>query len=272
MPTLARIRIHPIKSCRGYDCDTAKLDELGLVHDRRFQVITPAGKPFTQRTHGVLARVSAQITDEKLHVSAPGHDQFSTPLTRSRPSRHLTEVWSATDLIADDCGKNAAEFFSSLLGESAYLVHTGSAFDRPVRAHLHDRVGFADAFPLLIISEASLADLNRRLASHDTTTTPIAMERFRPNLVVTDCDAFAEDTWKHIRIDNRKFKTAGPCERCIMTTLDPQSGDKTGPEPLRTLATYRRASDGSGVWFGQNLVNLAKSGQIDVGSNIEVID
>lgn len=272
MPTLTRIRIYPIKSCRGYDCESAELDHLGLVNDRRFQVITPDGKPFTQRSHGILAQVSAHISANELQVRAPAHGQFSVPLNRPQPSQHETEVWSATGLIADGCGKIAAEFFSSLLRESSLLVSTGSAFDRPVRAHPHDQVGFADAFPLLIISEASLAGLNQRISAHDSSVAPIAMERFRPNLVVNDCSEFAEDTWRRLRIDDCDFESSGPCERCVMTTLDPQTGDKTGPEPLRTLATYRRIADGSGVGFGQNLVNTSKSGRIEVGSSIDLID
>ena len=272
MPTLARIRIHPIKSCRGHDMESAELDELGLIHDRRFQVIAPNGKPFTQRSHGILARVNANIDGDELRVSTPGHGAFTTLLSRSRPVHHHTEVWSATELIADGCGENAAEFFSSLLGESAHLVHTGAAFDRPVRAHPKDRVGFADAFPLLIVSEASLADLNQRISQQDTTAAPLGMERFRPNLIVKDCPAFAEDSWKRISIRDREFSSAGPCERCVMTTLDPRTGDKTGPEPLRTLATYRRATNGSSVWFGQNVVNVSKSGRIEIGSTIEVVE
>lgn len=272
MPTLTRIRIHPIKSCRGYDCESAELDPLGLVNDRRFQVIAPDGKPFTQRSHGILAQVSAKVSAGELQVRAPDHGRFSVPLTRSQPSQHETEVWSATGLIAEGCGKIAAEFFSALLGESALLVSTGAAFERPVRAHPQDRVGFADAFPLLIISEASLAELNQRISAHDSSIAPIAMERFRPNLVVKGCHAFAEDTWSRLRIGDCEFESGGPCERCVMTTLDHQTGAKTGPEPLRTLATFRRATDGSGVWFGQNLVNTSKSGRIEVGTSINVIE
>ena len=270
MPTLLRIRIHPIKSCRGYDCSTAELDQLGLVGDRRFQVIAADGKPFTQRTHGALARVQTQIIGDELHVSTTEHGEIVIPIISPATATRTTEVWSTTGLITEDCGSEATGFFSALLGETAYLVRTGTAFDRPVKAHHGDRVGFADAFPLLVISEASLADLNRRLSENDPSAPAVVMERFRPNLVITDCTAFAEDTWKHIDIGDTRFAAAGPCERCIMTTVDPNTGAKLGPEPLRTLATYRRDPQGTGVHFGQNLVNLTKSGRLEVGASVEV--
>lgn len=268
MPKLSRIRIHPIKSCRGYDCETADLDELGLVGDRRFQVIAADGKPYTQRTHGALARVTAKITEDQLKVSTPDQGEFTIPIASPASLQRSTEVWSSHGLIGDDCGSVATEFFTSLLGETAHLVRVGAAYNRPVNRHPSDRVGFADAYPLLIISEASLADLNQRVSVNDGTMPPLLMERFRPNLVITDCPAFAEDTWQHINIGSQRFAAGGPCERCIMTTVDPQTGVKLGPEPLRTLATYRRDPNGSGVWFGQNLVNLSKTGRISVGASI----
>lgn len=267
MPHVARLRIYPIKSCRGHDVDVASLDALGISGDRRFQVVDETGKPFTQRSHPALARVDAHLIAGKLTVSAAAVGDFAYD-SEADVSADLieTEVWSTTGLQASPTTAAADEFFSTLLDASARLVQVGRAFERPVKNHPASRVGFADAYPLLVISEASLADLNDRLLEHGED--PIAMERFRPNLVVRDCAPFAEDRWDRLRIADAHFAAAGPCERCIMTTLDPATGDRTGSEPLRTLATYRRTAEGAGVNFGQNLVNLSTRGEIRVGDAV----
>ena len=267
MPRVSRLRIYPIKSCRGNDVEIAALDALGIIGDRRFQVVDETGKPFTQRSHSALARVDAQLRGEKLQVSAVGIGEFVFNTQESTATELIeTEVWSATGLQASPTTTAADEFFSTLLAAPARLVQAGSAFDRPVQNHPESRVGFADGYPLLVISEASLADLNDRLLERGEAA--VAMERFRPNLVVSECPPFAEDSWSRLQIGDVHLAAAGPCERCIMTTLDPVTGERMGSEPLRTLATYRRATDGSGVNFGQNLVNLTTAGEIRVGDAV----
>ncbi len=237
-----------------------------LRGDRRFQVVNDQGLPFTQRTHGIMAHVSVRYEGDLLKISASRIGEIEIPLTVPTPSAVATEVWSSKDLVADHCGEAAQEFFSQLLGESARLVRVGQKFSRAVKNHPNERAGFADAFPLLGISEASLADLNRRLQKIEVE--PATMEQFRPNLVFTGCKAFAEDDWNQITIGNIRFAAGGPCERCIMTTLNPATGAKLGPEPLRTLARYRRDPEGTGVWFGQNLVNLSKSGTVGLNDAV----
>ncbi len=267
MPRLARIRLYPIKSCRGYDVPAADLDEMGLAGDRRFQVISPVGKPFTQRTHAKLARVDAHLHADSLEINCAGLGACVVPLSRTVPTRTITtEVWSTGGLQADPTLPAADEFFSELLDERARLIQTGTAFSRPVKRHPNQRVGFADAFPLLVISEASLQDLNDRLVERGTEC--LEMERFRPNLVLTECEAYAEDQWSGLEIEGLKFAAAGPCERCIMTTIDPLTGEKTGPEPLATLAGYRRDPGGNGVIFGQNLVHQSNRGSLKVGASV----
>ena len=126
-----------------------------------------------------------------------------------------------------------------------------------------DLVHFADGYPFLAISEASLADLNDRIIECGEDAVP--MNRFRPNLVISGCAAFAEDTWSHMRIGKVTFRAGGPSSRCIVTTTDQITGERHGKEPLRTLATYRRdTSDPSDVNFGQNFINETKSGTLRV--------
>jgi uncharacterized protein len=268
-PHVSRLRVYPVKSCRGYDVERATLDDLGMVGDRRYQVVDPTGKPFTQRSHPIMAQVSTQLDSAGLRISAPTVGELNLPLTPPLDPRAIvtTEVWSTTGLQADANHPEADAFFSTLLGTPARLVHAGDHFDRPVKNHPDARVGFADGFPLLVIGDASLQDLNDRLAEQGEE--PVAMERFRPNLVITDCAPFDEDRWQRIRINQAVFASAGPCERCVMTTLHPTTGERLGPEPLRTLNTYRRTDDG--VLFGQNLVNESKSGPIAVGDDVMVL-
>lgn len=269
MPRVSRLRIYPVKSCRGYDVESAQLDAMGLVGDRRFQVIDAHGKPFTQRSHPALARVTARRQGGSLLLQADGVGEVQVPLTpRDDAARVTTEVWSSTGLQATATIPAADAFFSSVLATRARLAHAGSAFDRPVASFPDARVGFADGYPLLVISEASLADLNDRLAVQNEDA--VAMEQFRPNLVVDGCSPYAEDGWPHLTIAGARFQSAGPCERCVMTTLDPTTGEKLGVEPLRTLASYRRTGSDTGVHFGQNLVNLSQSGTLTVGDNVTV--
>jgi len=125
-------------------------------------------------------------------------------------------------------------------------------------------VTFADAFPFMVLSESSLHDLNDRMAA------PLPMDRFRPNFVLSDCEEFAEDTWPRLKIGDVIFRAGGPCARCIVTTTDQVTGQRAGPEPLRTLATYRRDSlEPSNVNFGQNLIHETKTGTVRVGDEVE---
>jgi hypothetical protein len=124
-------------------------------------------------------------------------------------------------------------------------------------------VSFADAFPFLLIAEESLADLDARLAA------PLPMDRFRPNLVVTGAAPYAEDAWNRFRIGNVVFHGATRCSRCVVTTTDQATAER-GPEPLKTLASYRRDADGA-VMFGRNLVHETKTGRLAVGDAVELL-
>jgi len=267
MTQIARIRIHPVKSCRGYDVAAADLDELGVVGDRRFQVVAPDGKPYTQRTHRQLARVETELTDLCLQLNCADIGQCRVSRDTPPDTEVIsTEVWNSTGLQAHALSPEADAFFSEVLQQPARLVTIGAAFDRPVKHNRGHRVGFADAYPLLVVSESSLADLNDRLRERGAE--PLEMERFRPNLILSGSSPYAEDEWVGFSIGHLNFRATGPCERCIMTTLDPLTGERTGPEPLATLATYRRSPTGSGVLFGQNMINESVRGSLSVGDEI----
>ncbi|MBI2814887.1 MAG: MOSC domain-containing protein [Opitutae bacterium] len=269
---LSGLFIHPVKSCRGLAVPSAGLDDYGLIGDRRFMVVNEADGLFlTQRSHPRMALIETSLTPDTLILSAPKHGSISVPRASS-PTPHASiqrriTVWKSTT-AADDCGDEAAEWLSGFLGGSLRLVRMGGTFQRPIvkpTAQPGDVVSFADGYPFLVVSEASLADLNSRLKQ------PLPMNRFRPNLVVAGCAAFAEDAWTKIRIGEIVFRNAGPCARCPITATDQETAER-GKEPLKTLATYRRDPDNpTDVNFGVNLIHETKRGTVHVGDAVQAI-
>lgn len=259
--------IYPVKSLRGYAVPAASVDELGFSGDRRFMLIDEAGRFLTQRTAPRLARIDARLTDSTLTLSADHAGQVRVarapdPAAKLRP----VTVWKSPDLLVEDCGQAAAAWLGDFLGFTCRLVRSGDKFARPVlksAARPGDRFAFADGCPFLIVGEASLAELNDRIQANGGE--PVPMDRFRPNIVVTGSDRFAEDHWTRLQIGEVTFRSGGLSERCIVTTTDQLTGER-GKEPLRTLATFRRdAHDPTEVNFGTNLIHESKLGTVRVG-------
>jgi hypothetical protein len=267
--TLAALHVYPVKGCRGLTQATAWAGARGLEGDRRWMVVDGEGRFVSQRTRPRLAVVAPEVTAGALVLRAPGREPLVVTLgadggpARGGPAGAVT-VWSDT-VAARDAGAEAAAWFGALLGEPARLVFmpddTRRAID-PDYAAPGDVVSFADGFPWLLISEASLADLNTRLPG------PLPMNRFRPNLVVDGCAPYAEDAWRTLRIGEAVFRVVKPCARCSVTTVNQETGELDGPEPLRTLAGYRRVGDG--VMFGQNLL-AERGGELRVGAPVEIV-
>jgi uncharacterized protein YcbX len=271
---LAALHIYPVKSLRGVPVRTAEVDSLGAVGDRRFLVVDPSGSFMTQRTVPRMALVGTSVDGEKLTLRSSGLADIQIrrapdPGAALAPVR----VWSSEGLMAEDCGDAPAAWLSTALCAPCRLVRIGPAFNRPVRpaaSRPGDKVGFADAFPFLVTSEESLRDLNDRIA--DSGGGGVPMDRFRPNLVLSGCKPFEEDSWKRIRIGGIIFRSGGPCIRCIVTTTDQLTGSR-GAEPLRTLAMFRRdPAEPTHVRFGQNLVHETKAGVLRVGDPAEVLE
>jgi uncharacterized protein YcbX len=236
---------------------------MGLEHDRRMMVVTPEGKFLTQREYHKLALVTPTLNDGIVTLSAPQFDSLQVAI-RTAGSSQPVDIWHSKGVDAIDQGDEAASWFSDWLGVSARLVHIADGYKRTVDSHYavneDDHTGFADGFPILIVSEESLGDLNSRLE------TPISMNRFRPNIVVRGCDPYAEDTWNRIAIGDVKVAIVKPCVRCVVTTIDKETLE-TSKEPLRTLAKYRKHA--RGVLFGQNVIPL-NSGNLRLGMNVEI--
>jgi hypothetical protein len=269
---LTGIFLYPVKSLAGISVPSAELDALGLVGDRRFLVVDETGRFLTQRAVPRMALVATALdaTHLTLSVSPSASVRVARASDLTAPLRTVS-VWKSENLLAEDCGDEAASFLSEFLSVSCRLVRIGPAFHRPVlksTGRPGDTVTFADAYPLLVIGEATLADLNDRILARGEASLP--MNRFRPNLVIAGAPAFAEDTWPRLRVGDAVFRAGGPCARCILTTTDQATGARDGPEPLRTLATYRRdATDPTDVNFGQNLIHETKSGRLHVGDRVQ---
>jgi len=261
-PFLSGVYVYPIKSCGGISLQGADLEATGLRHDRRWMLVDEAGRFMSQRRHPRMALISPSLAPDRLVVRAPGMPDLEIPLGGEHAERIDVEVWGDAQR-GEPVGGHADRWFGRFLGAPCRLVRKPEDDLRPVDsayARSGDQTSFADGFPLLLISEASLEDLNGRLER------PVPMDRFRPNLVVRGCGPYAEDGWDEVRVGGTVFRVAEPCPRCAITTVDQGSGER-GKEPLKTLATYRKA--GGEVWFGRNLIHTSL-GTVRVGDPVEV--
>ncbi|MGB5406482.1 MAG: MOSC domain-containing protein [Thiogranum sp.] len=261
------INIYPIKSTRRVAVHESEVLPRGLPWDRRWMLVDEEGRFITARQHPTLAMVQTEFKDDVVQVSVAGRTMLQLPL--QAPDGQITSVtvWrDACDAVL--AGAEADAWFSDYLGVSCRLVQMPDSIVRAVNpdyGQAGDEVSFADGFPLLLISEASLNDLNGRLQ------TPVSMRRFRPNLVVDGERSYQEDQWRRIRVGDVEFEGVKNCSRCVFTTIDPDTGVKDPhKEPLRTLGTYRRQPQG-GVYFGQNLIPRS-GGAIRVGDKVEILD
>ena len=271
--TLSGLYIYPIKSAAGIVVNAAQLTARGLQFDRRWMVVDAQGKFMSQRRFPRMALIEVAIAN-KLTITAPGMPAISLLLTPELSERVQVEIWGdrCTALNLPD---EAAKWFTQFLGVECQLVYMPETSDRPTdhgKFGSEHIVSFADAYPYLLISEASLAGLNQKLMAKQTA--PVPMNRFRPNLVVKgDIAPHAEDQWQRIQIGSAIFQVAKPCARCSIPNVDQARGDRT-PEPSRTLATYR-AWD-KDIWFGQNLIQAGsgddQASRLSVGDEIEILD
>lgn len=262
--TLSSLIYYPIKACRGFEVESAQVERMGLQHDRRMMVTTPEGEFLTQREYPRLALVTPTLKDGTLELSAPGFDSLRVDV-QSIGASHPVNIWKSKGVAAIDQGAEAAQWFSDWLGTPVRLVHFADGYKRTVNkkyaVNEDDHTGFADGYPILMIAEESLQDLNSRLE------TPLPMNRFRPNLVVKGCDPFAEDTWNRIQIGDVKLAVVKPCARCEVTTFDKVTLERS-KEPLKTLGKYRKHA--LGAIFGQNVIPL-NGGSLQLGMNVEVL-
>ncbi|MEO5798056.1 MAG: MOSC N-terminal beta barrel domain-containing protein [Gemmatimonadales bacterium] len=260
---VASLHRYPIKGCRGHSLESAELDALGFVDDRRLMLIDPSGRFVSQREVQQLATIEPELDGTRLTVRAP---QMKPLALEVDPDGSMTDVvvWDSA-FRAHDQGERAAAWFRDAVGEPLRLVWFGAGSQRfidPTYSPRSDaQTAFTDGYQVLIVQEASLADLNARMAE------PVPMTRFRPNIVVQGGVAWGEDDWREVKVGAMTFDAVKPCARCTVLTTDQLTGARhPRQEPLRTLATFRTIP-GRGAIFGQNLVMRAP-GSVAVGDEV----
>jgi uncharacterized protein len=244
---------YPVKSCRGERLATAQVEPWGLAGDRRWMIVDAAGDPVTAREYPPLVLVTPRIGDGAIHLARPAAKDLTVPVPTGN-ARVLVNVWGSP-LAAAPAGAEASDWLSEMTREPVRLVYLDDPSQRrpnPGYSQPGDRVSLADGYPLLVASAGSLDRLNELIAAGPRAAEgPLPMTRFRPNVVVAGAPAWAEDGWRRLRIGPVMFRAAKGSDRCVFTTIDPDTA-ATGKEPLTTLARYRRW-DGK-TWFGVNLI------------------
>jgi len=261
---VSELHVYPLKSARGIALREVSLDGRGPAGDRRWMLVDAAGAMLSQRQLPHMALIAVASGSPDLVCSAPGMPPLRVaPPAAGNSQRIFARLWD-DEVDVRLAGDAAHAWFSQFLGFPCRLVYQPDyAFRQVNRIYAAQGVGvsLADGFPLLLIAQASLDDLNRRLEH------PVEMRRFRPNLVVAGSEALEEDGWRQIRVGEVEFVMAKPCARCSIPTVDPETGE-FGKEPMRTLATYRRR--GSEVFFGWNIVPAALA-TLRVGDPVVVL-
>ena len=279
MPLLTELNLYPIKSCAGISLREATLTPAGLmsqqIYDREWMVVDMQGQFLSQREYPKMALITPRIKADVLELRAPGMLRLEIPLDLAdpdeAPSLSVT-VWDDT-VKAYDCNDVIAAWFSNTLGVPCRLArfhpHASRAASVTWAGKVPAPTFFADGFPLLVISEGSLADLNQKLAEHGRSALP--MNRFRPNIVINGTPAFDEDFAASLRIGEALLQPVKPCTRCSIPAID-QANGVIGPDPADILQTYRknpRLDDG--VTFGMNAVMVEGEGTVlRVGQEVEL--
>ena len=277
---ISEINIYPVKSLKKISLDRAVVEDRGLENDRRYMLVDENNELVTQREIAALSMVSTRYHENLLEVSLGSENWLSIAEHFDEGKKVEVRVWNSQceAFLAEE---NVSDWFSDAFKTKLRLVQMPVSTKRGINKLFNngdDVVSFADGYPMLIVGENSLRDLNSKLE------TEIPMDRFRPNLVFSGSDGFIEDKWTKIRVGETVFRVTKPCARCVVTTINQETGVSDDKEPLKTLSKYRKSSDiypdnfadfGLGkndVLFGQNLVAENFGREIKVGDGIEVIE
>jgi uncharacterized protein YcbX len=264
MLTVSGLYIYPIKSLGGIALNAATLTDRGFEYDRRWMLVDENNRFISQREVSAMALLKVNLHEEGLlvqNISKP-NTSFLVPFQPANIETTMVSVWD------DRCrgqwvSTEADNWFSEQLGMACKLVYMPDSTQRRVDgryAFNKEITSFSDGYPLLLIGQSSLDDLNNRLQL------PLPMDRFRPNIVFTGGDPFLEDSMKQFEINGVRFFGVKLCARCVITTIDQQTAEKA-KEPLKTLSTYR--SKNNKIYFGQNLL-FHGNGTISIGDAITI--
>lgn len=266
-PTVTDLFRFPVKSLRGHALECAEIGPRGISGDRRWMLVDDNGRFVTRREVPELALFDTALDGSALVIRHLVHGCCRVPQPDDDAPTIEVRIWGDTVRVRTT-GDASTKYLSRALGRSLRLMYQGDDSVRPIDpgfAVPGDQIALSDGFPLLLITTASLAALNAELAE------PVAMARFRPNIVIDGAPAWREDHWRRIRIGNVTLRLPKPCSRCIVITQDPLSGAReNGNKPLSTLMRIGRMGKG-GVMFGQNAIP-ENSGTISAGDQIDVLE
>ena len=263
---ISQLFIYPIKSLGGISVETTLVTDRGFRYDRRYMLVDEHNRFLTQREHPVMALLQTMIDGSDLLVNHKKSVDMKLRLALIPVNEgDITRVQVWEDICeAIYINPSADEWFSERIGLSCRLVYMPETSRRQVDksyALKDDITSFADGYPILMIGQSSLDDLNSRMQE------ALPINRFRPNIVFTGGRPFEEDSMEHFIVHGIHCYSIKPCARCVITTTDQETGI-TGKEPLKTLASYRRIKNE--VYFGQNVLTEG-NGFISIGDSIEVI-
>jgi uncharacterized protein YcbX/ferredoxin len=258
--TLTEIYVYPIKSVKAINLPASFVEEKGLAFDRRYMLIDEQGQFITGRSYPQLTQINVQFSQNKLLVNAPNMPTLTIDPAKFSQQIKPATVWS-DQVNTQYCNSKYDQWFSDFLNVSCQLVFFAEQTQRLVK-NKKTQVSFADGYPLLLVNQASVDQLNTRLES------PVSALHFRPNIVIKGDCPFVEDSWSRIKIGEVEFEVSKPCSRCLFTNVDPQTGIVSSNEPLNTLKTFRYYQ--GNIDFGQNLIPL-NSGIIREGDEVQVL-
>lgn len=260
---VSELAIYPIKSTKAISLTHSQVSERGLAFDRSFMVTDLQGQFLTGRTHPKLALIKIDIVAQGIILSAPDMPMIAFKYRDLAKHYQTVSIWGK-DVSGQHCSAEINAWLTRYLSVPCQLMYFGENSQRLVK-NTNKTVAFADGYPILLVSQASLDMLNA------LTDEPISMSQFRANVVVTGCEAFAEDSWKRIRIAGVEYELVKPCERCVFTTLKPNSLEYSkNQEPLKSLNLFRKDEAGL-IDFGQNVVCMGE-GEISLADTVEVLE
>ncbi|KAF3978379.1 MAG: MOSC domain-containing protein [Methylococcales symbiont of Iophon sp. n. MRB-2018] len=262
-PILSDIYLYPVKSLAGIKVSKWPVTAKGLLYDRKWMLIDSNNQFLNQRQLPKMALIQTQLTHSELILSTDSTDSISLPINATTGNSCNITIWGDT-CMAKKTSLEVNQRLSDFLNIQCQLVYQPDDVVRPVDPNYSkktDHINFSDGFPFLLTSEASMTALNKEM------NLELSIERFRPNLVISQCKPYAEDSWRKISINNIDFRLPKPCSRCAIPTVDPTTAN-TGKEPLRTLNRLRKWN--KQVYFGQNVLH-DQSGELSIGSEVHII-
>jgi uncharacterized protein len=257
----------PVKSLPGISLQQSKVDALGLEGDRRWMIVDRSGTFQTFRDNPIMSQIAVSVNEAGISLSHKNFGVVQVKTPQQGSARAVVRIWKDTvhvSWVEDTADAYLSEIFQKQL-RLVYLDDPKARKADPKFSRSDDYTSFADDFPIVLTTTASLNELNSHLEC------PVEMRRFRPNIVLETETPWVEDTWKQLRIAGGHFRITKPCARCVMTTQDPDTGIQTDPfEPLRTLSKLHRSSNGK-IIFGQNVI-VAETMELRLGLEVEVIE